>query len=52
MQFLNLQLGQRAPNAKTTWHFKNELSLKDIINKLFTLLHNQLLAGSIILNKG
>jgi IS5 family transposase len=52
MQFLNLQLGQRVPDAKTIWHFKNELSREDMINKLFTLLHNQLLADGIILNKG
>ena len=37
MQFLNLQLGQRVPDAKTIWHFKNELSREDMINKLFTL---------------
>lgn len=40
------------PDAKTIWHFKNELSREDMINKLFTLLHNQLLADGIILNKG
>jgi len=52
MQFLNLQLGQRVPDAKTIWHFKNELSREGMINNLFTLLHNQLLADGIILNKG
>lgn len=52
MQFLNLQIGQRIPDAKTIWHFKNELSREDMSSKLFTTLHNQLLADGIILNKG
>lgn len=52
MQFLDLQIGQRVPDAKTIWHFKNELSREDMISKLFTLLHDQLLADGIILNKG
>lgn len=52
MQFLNLHIGQRIPDAKTIWHFKNELSREDMISKLFTLLHNQLLSDGIILNKG
>ncbi len=37
MQFLNLQIGQRIPDAKTIWHFKNELSRGEMIGKLFTL---------------
>jgi IS5 family transposase len=52
MQFLNLHMGQCIPDAKTIWHFKNELSKEDMISKLFTLLHNQLLADGIIINKG
>jgi len=52
MQFLNLQLGQRIPDAKTIWHFKNELSRKDMINKLFEKLHKQLLTDGIIVSKG
>lgn len=52
MEFLGLRIGQKIPDAKTIWHFKNELSREDMVNKLFTLLHNQLLADGIILNKG
>lgn len=52
MEFLNLRIGQRIPDAKTIWHFKNELSKEDMISKLFTLLHDQLLADGIIINKG
>lgn len=52
MQFLNLQLGQRIPDAKTIWHFKNELSREDMINKLFNKLHKQLLKDGIIVSKG
>jgi IS5 family transposase len=52
MQFLNLRVGQRIPDAKTIWYFKNELAREDMISKLFQLLHNQLLQDGIILNKG
>ena len=52
MEFLGLRIGQKIPDAKTIWHFKNELSREDMVNRLFTLLHNQLLADGIILNKG
>lgn len=52
MQFLDLKLGQRIPDAKTIWHFKNELAKEDLINTLFTKLHQQLLADGIIINKG
>ena len=52
MQFLNLQLGQRIPDAKTIWNFKNELSREDMINKLFDKLHKQLLKDGIIVSKG
>lgn len=52
MEFLNLRIGQKIPDAKTIWHFKNELSKEDMISKLFKLLHNQLLADGIIVNKG
>lgn len=52
MQFLDLKLGQRIPDAKTIWHFKNELSKEDMINRLFEKLHSQLLTDGIIINKG
>ncbi|MEO7311789.1 MAG: IS5 family transposase [Chitinophagaceae bacterium] len=52
MQFLNLQLGQRIPDAKTIWNFKNELSREDMINKLFAKLHKQLLTDGIVVSKG
>lgn len=52
MQFLNLHIGQKIPDAKTIWHFKNELSREDMISKLFKLLHEQLLSDGIVLNKG
>jgi IS5 family transposase len=52
MQFLNLRVGQRIPDAKTIWYFKNELAREDMISKLFQLLHDQLLQDGIILNKG
>ncbi len=52
MQFLHLHIGQRIPDAKTIWHFKNELSREDMISKLFDKLHKQLLADGIIVSKG
>ena len=52
MQFLNLKIGQRVPDAKTIWHFKNELAQAGMIEKLFNKLHTQLVADGIIVNKG
>lgn len=52
MQFLNLHMGQRIPDAKTIWNFKNELSREDMASKLFNMLHAQLLVDGIILSKG
>lgn len=52
MQFLGLQLGERIPDAKTIWHFKNELAKAEMIETLFTKLHNQLLTDGVVVNKG
>jgi IS5 family transposase len=52
MQFLGLPLGQRIPDARTIWHFKNELSMGGMIDKLFSMLDEQLCNDGIIVNKG
>jgi IS5 family transposase len=52
MEFLNLQLGERIPDAKTIWHFKNELAKGDMAAKLFDTLHQQLQDDDIVVNKG
>lgn len=52
MEFLNLRLGERIPDAKTIWHFKNELAKGEMAAKLFEKLHQQLQKDDIVVNKG
>lgn len=52
MEFLNLRLGERIPDAKTIWHFKNELAKGEMAAKLFDKLHQQLQKDDIVVNKG
>lgn len=52
MEFLNLQLGECILDAKTIWHFKNELAKGDMAAKLFDSLHQQLQDDDIVVNKG
>ena len=52
MEFLNLRLGERIPDAKTIWHFKNELAKGDLAAKLFDVLHQQLQDDDIVVHKG
>lgn len=52
IQFLNIHFGQKIPDAKTIWHFRNELLRENMFSKLFKLLHEQLLSVGIALNKG
>ena len=52
MQFLGLQMGDRIPDAKTIWLFRNELAKGHLIEELFTKLNRQLHKEGIIVNKG
>jgi len=51
-QFLNLKLGDKIPNQKTIWHFKEQLAKKDVSQKLFELFAKQLMNKGIIAKEG
>lgn len=52
MRFLGLTLSDSVPDAKTIWHFRNELSQGQMVEKLFSLLDKTLTRSGVILNKG
>lgn len=52
MRFLGLTLSDGVPDAKTIWNFKNTLTQKDMIRKLFDMLDKQLDKDGIILHEG
>ncbi|TAL56320.1 MAG: IS5 family transposase [Bacteroidetes bacterium] len=52
MRFLGLTLSDGVPDAKTIWNFKNILTQKDMIRKLFEMLDKQLDKDGIILHEG
>ena len=51
-QFLGLKIGNKIPDEKTIWHFKEQLSNKDISLKLFELFTKQLMNKGIIAKEG
>ncbi|RLA75178.1 MAG: hypothetical protein DRG11_02400 [Epsilonproteobacteria bacterium] len=51
-QFLNLKLGDTIPDEKTIWHFKEQLKIKGLALKLFTLFANRLIVNSIVAKEG
>ena len=51
-QFLELKIGDRIPDQKTIWHFKEQLANKNISEKLFELFTTQLMAQGIIAKEG
>ena len=51
-QFLDLKLGDKVPDEKTIWHFKEQLSNKNLSQELFNLFTNQLLNQGIIAKEG
>ena len=42
MRFLGLTLSDRVPDAKTIWNFREQLTRKGVIEKLFTLFNEEL----------
>lgn len=52
MDFLNLQIGDKIPDEKTIWHFKEQLSNKNLSQTLFDLFATQLQRGGIIGREG
>lgn len=51
-QFLGLTLGEKVPDAKTIWLFRNTLTDADIIEKLFTQFNHMLEERGISTHKG
>jgi IS5 family transposase len=52
MRFLGLTLGEKVPDAKTIWNFRNELSLASMMESLFELFAGELESRGIITHKG
>ena len=51
-RFLGLALGEKVPDAKTIWLFRNTLTEADIIENLFTQFNRMLEEQGIITHKG
>jgi transposase, IS5 family len=52
MRFLGLGLSDKIPDAKTIWHFKNELASANVGTKLFHLFNKKLLKAGVIKHDG
>lgn len=52
MRFLGLGLGDRIPDAKTIWLFRDTLTKANIIRELFDLFNQQLEAAHLITHTG
>lgn len=52
MRFLGLNLNDKVPDAKTIWHFRDQLAQADMIKHLFRKLDNQLNKDGIIIRQG
>jgi len=51
-QFLGLKFGDKIPDQKTIWHFKEQLMHKNVSQKLFALFTTQLMSKGIIAKEG
>jgi IS5 family transposase len=52
MRFLGLGLNDKAPDAKTIWNFRDQLSREDMIKTLFKKLDRQLEKEHVIVKQG
>ena len=52
MRFLGLTLGDKAPDAKTIWAFREALTRAEVVEELFKLFNQQLEAQGIISHAG
>jgi IS5 family transposase len=52
MQFLGLQIGDKVPDEKTIWLFKEQLKEKQLAEDLFNLFAGQLLGQGIVAKEG
>ena len=51
-QFLGLKIGDKVPDEKTVWHFKEQLANKDLSEQLFKLFTQQLITQGIVAKEG
>jgi len=51
-QFLGLKIGDKIPDEKTIWHFKEQLANKNLSKELFELFTKQLIDKGIIAKEG
>ncbi len=51
-QFLGLKTGDKVPDEKTVWHFKEQLADNDLSEQLFNLFTKQLIAQGIVAKEG
>jgi transposase, IS5 family len=52
MRFLDLNIAEKVPDAKTIWHFRECLKNANIINDLFAIFYNELEKHRLITHKG
>jgi len=52
MRFLQLTLSDRVPDAKTIWHFREQLRRTGVIEKLFDLFKEELQKQGLLANEG
>lgn len=52
MRFLGLHLGDRVPDAKTIWHFREMLIKAEVMRKLFDVFNKQLEDAQLITHTG
>ena len=48
--FLGLSIGDTTPDEKIIWHFKEQLTKKDLSQSLFDLFTKELMSNNIIVN--
>lgn len=51
-QFLGLKIGDKVPDEKTVWHFKEQLANKNLSEQLFNLFTQQLITQGIVAKEG
>ena len=51
-QFLSLEIGDRIPDEKIIWLFKDQLADNDLSEKLFNLFTNELMSHGVIAKEG
>lgn len=51
-KFLGLESGDKVPDEKTVWAFRESLTTKGVVEKLFTEFRNYLEGKGLIMNEG